>query len=354
MFNRFVSKFVSLLLLTTVLALGVNAEAKYNFYGTQYSDWAVFSFPSAGGQLTWNILKNENPTPTTGQTFMRVPWGQSASEFVPNQGDWDGNGVADLAVYRDDTATPINSYLIQLLNANGAAGGQQYATWGSGVGVDGGDSIGAEGDYDGDGKMDYTITRDIGANTHWFVLQSSNNTLLSFPWGLSSASDIALPGADYNGDGKDDPCVARIGGTGAITFFAGQPFTSPSIISVTFGNFNTDFIIAGGDYDGDNKADFTVWRGFGNAVNGHWYTYTSAGNVIYHQRFGIPSATDAARDQPLRGVDFDGDGKTDVAVYRRSNQTFYVNRSDNSGVQSQVWGAPAGNAVTAVASFGVF
>lgn len=352
MLNRFVSKFGTLLLLTVVLALSVSAESKYNYFGTQFTDWNVFIFPTAGGQVTWSILRNDNPSPPTGQTFMNVPWGQSASEFVPNQGDWDGNGVADFAIYRDGTATPSNTYLIQLLQAGGVAGGQQYGTWGINVGLTNGDSVGSEGDYDGDGKMDYTITRPSGSAIQWFVLKSSDSTVLSFPWGLT-ATDQVLPGGDYNGDGKDDPAVARINATnGIITWFAGEPFAATPIISMTWGDFDTDFIVAGGDYDGDNKADFMVWRGFG-AVDGVWYLRTNSGNTSY-LKFGTASATTALRDLPLRSGDYDGDGRTDIAVYRPSTKTFFVNRSEGSGVQSQIWGGPTGTTTIPIQNFGVF
>ncbi len=42
-------------------------------------------------------------------------------------------------------------------------------------------------------------------------------------------------------------------------------------------------------------------------------------------------------DRPVRG-DYDGDGKTDIAVWRPSNQTFYVLRSTDGGITGQKWG----------------
>jgi hypothetical protein len=205
---------------------------------------------------------------------------------------------------------------------------------------------GAEGDYDGDQKMDYTIVRapTPTSTLEWWILRSSDNTLRVFAWGNNS-TDIALPGADYTGDGLDDPCVVRIGAGGAISWIIGNTSGVP-LGQVAWGNFNSDFVVPGGDYDGDGKADFMVWRGLGDGV---WYLLTATGNFSYSY-WGIPGTTN--RDRALRAGDYDGDGKTDVAIYRPSTRTFWVNRS-SGGIMTQVVGVD-GNTNLPVAAYGIF
>ena len=334
-----VSKTLISAMLLFCLATISNAQ-KYQFFSNTISDWAVLTFPTAGGSVRWSLLKNANPSPPgPGQaTIADITWGLTQTDLIPNVGDYTGDGIDDTAIYRNNSGTPANTYIWRNQN-----GGATYVPWG----ISTTDILGKEGDYDGDGKMDPTIVRQSGANLVWWVYRSSDNTSMTFTYGLFD-TDIALPGADYTGDGKDDPAIVRIGANGLITWYVGT--TSGTVLSVTpWGSFNTDFIIPGGDYDGDGKADFMVWRGFGAGTNGAWYLRTNSGNTSATV-FGIPGAS--GRDTPLRAGDYEGDGKTDIAVYRPSSLTFWVARS-SGGVQSQRWGV-TGNTNIPVASFGTF
>jgi hypothetical protein len=75
------------------------------------------------------------------------------------------------------------------------------------------------------------------------------------------------------------------------------------------------------DFDGDGRTDVSVFRPTNNA----WYQLLSSNNSVSAVGFGLA-------DDRLVPADYDGDNKTDVAVFRPSNSVWYVLRSSDSTV----------------------
>lgn len=119
---------------------------------------------------------------------------------------------------------------------------------------------------------------------------------------------------DYDGDNKADLTVFRPGEGAWYRINS----SNGGFVATPFGAQGDRPVP--GDYDGDGKADIAVYR----PSAGGWYMLLSATGAFRGVGFGVNSDTAVP-------ADFDGDGKTDIAVYRPADGAWYIlNSADNS------------------------
>ncbi len=186
-------------------------------------------------------------------------------------------------------------------------------------------------DFDGDGRTDLRVRR--GAATGFYTLFSVNNSVATNFFGgtntLNSASD------DYDGDGRGDFLLFTAPGT--ILWRILQTATNTSR-DVLWGNTTLgDQFLLPADYDGDGKTDVAVFR----RGTGVWYIIQSSNNQQRVELFG------ALNDFGMVG-DFDKDGKSDLTIIRGTPNGlgWFTRRSSDNTVQTVLWGgtpAPAGD-----------
>ncbi len=275
-------------------------------------------------QLVWYILTN-------GGGAAAYAWGLFNSDR-PVPADWDGDGKSDVAIWREAPATQARFYILQSSTntVRISAFGQTN------------DDPAVVGDYDGDGKADEAVYRcpTVDGQCTWYYRGSLNNpngNVTYVPWG-SGTPGTALPIAgDYDGDGKYDFCVrpnsippppnAEGNSLGQFVLLRSADF---GVEYITWG-FNTDLVVPASDFDGDGKTDIAVARPGASNFELYILERDGGGTGATPILFGSPAANDDAAFG-----DYDGDGRQDVGVWRAGQ--FWIRQSSNNAIVGPSWG----------------
>jgi len=306
--------------LLTVRPVAIPAR-RADFDGDLASDLVVWR-PSTG---TWFPL-----TSSSGFTSgMAQQWGNSSLGDKPFSGDIDGDGVMDLVIWRPGDGTWY--WLTSGTNyAVAAAGAKQWGNQSLG-------DVPMLGDMDGDGRADLVIWRESTGT--WFWLTSSSGyayeSARGIQWGNKSLGDKPLLG-DFDGDKKQDLAVWRASTGMWFWLSSSDGYSYSSARAVQWGNSGLGDITLTGDTDGDGRTDLIIWRpGIGT-----WFWLTSSSNYAVAAAGAIQWGNQSAGDIPLIG-DFDGDGRADLTVWRQPTGTWFwlTSSSSYAGAGAKQWGA---------------
>ncbi len=160
----------------------------------------------------------------------------------------------------------------------------------------------------GNGTVNYAVAANTSATqrTGTITLSGQTHTVTQ---AAAVVPNVRRP-FDYDGDGKADVSVFR---PSAGSWYISQS-SNNAFVGVGFGIASD--VIAPADFDGDGKTDVSVFR------EGNWYRLNSSNGTFAAVNFGLST------DLPVP-ADFDGDGKVDISVFRPSNGSWYRLNSSN-------------------------
>ncbi|MBC7795581.1 MAG: VCBS repeat-containing protein [Pyrinomonadaceae bacterium] len=226
----------------------VLTKTRFDFDGDDKSDLSVFR----GSDGNWYIQKSGL------NEFAVTSFGVNRDKPVPE--DYDGDGLTDIAVYRNGSWFILSSR------------DSSFRAFNFGTATD----IPAPADFTGDGKSEIAVFRPSDGN--WYRFDLTNNSFTVFGFGMNNDVPVA---ADYDGDGRADIAVFR---PSAGTWYVMRS-TNNSFFATGFGISEDRPVPA--DYDGDGRADIAVFR----PSAGLWYVLRSTDNSFFATGFGV--STDA-------------------------------------------------------------
>jgi FG-GAP-like repeat len=164
------------------------------------------------------------------------------------------------------------------------------------------------------------------ANTTAAPVSAANVTIsLSTDGGLTFPT--VLKSSTPN-DGADTVTLPAIGSTSARIKIEGE---SKIFFDISDANFTINAVPTAKpnyDFDGDGKTDVSVFR----PSVGEWYFIRSSSSIVNGAAFGAPT------DKPV-AADYTGDGKTDLAFFTPSTGQWFILRSEDSSYYAFPFGA---------------
>lgn len=254
-------------------------------------------------------------------------WGE-----IPFAGDFNGDGKSDIAVLN------WNSEFWVGLSTGSAFDGTGSGKWASPAGLWGG--IPLAGDFNGDGLEDVLVFTEKDGLRVGLSTGSSFDAPGSGPWnspaGLWSEQPFI---GDFNGDGKDDLAILNWQSNIWVGLSSGTAFDAPgggqwAVKEAPWGGMPLS-----GDFNGDGKNDVAVFT-----PENQWKVNLSSGSTFDAEGSGQwNSAAGLWGELPVVG-DFNGDGKTDIAMFN-GNSEWWLGLSSGSSFDaagSGKWAAAAG------------
>lgn len=281
-----------------------------------------FAWPKVYNQLV-GYQRNSTLTQTDLLAYERF-----SKQTKRTKGDMNGDGRSDIVVTGGPGWTSVpwgrsngdGSFTSQDFNING---GSNFPAWAASAGVKA-----VPGDFNGDGLNDVALLggpnwKDIAiAFADGQGNYSVTDEVVTGNFGLwAGEANVRIVPGDFDGDGRGD--LALIGGAAwldiPIAFSNGNgTFRVADLNTENFAKWARDpsVRVVPGDFDGDGKGDIALlggpkWKDIAIAFSKGDGSFTVTDFVVAGSNFGLWAGLTGAK---AIGGDFDGDGKSDIAL----------------------------------------
>lgn len=262
-------------------------------------------------------------------------------------GDFNGDGLMDIAIINGwGTSENTSIYLARTDGSFSSTPSFQGPPYG--VALSGSVELDLSrvslGDFNGDGKTDIAVNKSWGSTEPMSIYLSTGNgfgpAMAGPPMSVSgtvSAGKVDISRVklgDFNGDGRTDIARVNLPGTGqAMSIYLANPdgsFNGTPIQGSPMWSTDGDGTIEGdavniprvllGDFNGDGRTDIAHINGWGAKENTSIYLAKTDGSFSSTPDFqgppsGVAQSGSVALDISRVSLgDFNGDGKTDIAV----------------------------------------
>jgi len=320
---------------TTISATGVAGN-----YSLNATVWAGGAADPAGSVSFVDATNSNSPlgsallssaVPTSGFLFAGTsgPVTSSANNQAIAVGDFNNDGNLDYVV------ASLNSAIATIMLGSGNGTFTAVTTGGAPYSVNPNPEGAVVADFNGDGNLDIAFANSAG-NGVTILLGNGDGTFTpAANPAVSFAAAIAV--GDFNGDGIPDLAVSNNNGSGyAVTILLGKgdgTFNVGANVSVPQWSLNPQGIVAM-DFNGDGKTDLAVTSANGDSPSNYVVTIllgNGDGTFTQGQTYNTGQG-----DQSIVGRDFNGDGVPDLAIANYYDHTVTILLGNGDGTFTPV------------------